>query len=100
MDEAIKILLTYGPGGVIAVLVVLGVLVPRSFYDREVKRGDNATTTASQNAEALKQVGDALRIVSEQNAGLKSEVSGLKEEMGNMRKDFQNALATRGPINA
>lgn len=88
MDEALRILLTYGPGGVIAVLVVMGILIPKSFYDREVRRGDEATKAASLNAEALKTVSTALAAMSGEVAGLKTE---LKEVRGEL-KDLQDSM--------
>jgi len=77
--------LTYGPGGVIAALVVFGVLVPRSFYDREVKRGDTATAAADKNAEALGLQTVALKTIAEENSGLKDEVKALREDIRALR---------------
>ena len=94
MEEVLKVLLTYGPGGVIAALVVLGVLMPKSVYDREVKRGDTATLAASQNAEALNKVSDALRVATESIGLLRGEVAGLKVEVA----DLKVQLARRGVL--
>ena len=88
MDEAIKLLLTYGPGGVIAVLLILGILIPKSFYDREVKRGDNATDAASKNADALVKVTDALKSNSSIVVELKAEISGLKAEVAALKSEL------------
>jgi septation ring formation regulator EzrA len=98
MEDAIKLLLTYGPGGVIAALVVLGVLVPSKFYEREIKRGDTATQTASSNAEALKEVtaalkttSDALTDVREELKVLRSEtLAGVREELKTLRSEISS----------
>lgn len=89
MDETIRILLTYGPGGVIAALVIFGVLVPKGTHEREIKRGDSAISDNAKNAESLKVVSDALRVVTETNVDLKNEIIGLKAEVATVVRDFR-----------
>lgn len=96
MEEAVRLLLTYGPGGVIAALVVLGILVPRSFYDREVKRGDEATVTASKNADALTGVTTALSVVTDSNKTLVDEVNATKQELRELRDEFKVFIRLNG----
>lgn len=96
MEDALKLLLTYGPGGLIAGLVVLGILVPRSFYDREVKRGDDATATASKNADALTGVSSALSIVASSNKTLSDEVAATKQELRELRDEFKVFIRLNG----
>ena len=96
MEEAIRLLLTYGPGGVIAAILILGILVPRSFYDREVKRGDTATETSSKNADSLKVVADALTVVTATNVELTKEVKDLKEDVRDLREEVRLARLTGG----
>lgn len=88
MDEAIKILLTYGPGGVIAALLILGVLIPKSFFDREVKRGDTATQAASENAKALREVSSALTINNDAIKEVGNQVDDLYREVQNMKNEL------------
>lgn len=93
------ILLTYGPGGVIAVALILGILVPKKFYEREVIRGDNATEAASKNADSLKNVSDALKVSTDALTKLRDEVSELKEEVRALREDLR-AIRSSGGIKA
>lgn len=95
MDDAISLLLMYGPGGVIAVLLIFGVLIPKAFYDREVKRGDAATSAASLNAEALRTVSTALATMGGEVAGLKSELKEVKQELSDI-KDSLRTTQFRG----
>jgi len=59
--ETIKALINLGSLGVILYLIINGTLVPRTYYDREVKRGDAATTAAQSNADALKVLTDEVK---------------------------------------
>jgi hypothetical protein len=59
--ETLKTLINIGIAGIILVLVIRGDLVPRPYYDREVKRGDAATAAAQANSEALKDLTDEIR---------------------------------------
>lgn len=59
--ETIKTLINIGVAGVMLFLLINGTLVPRTYYDREIKRGDAATLAAQSNAEALKDLTDELR---------------------------------------
>ncbi len=59
--ETIKTLINIGIAGVILVLVIRGDLVPRPYYEREVKRGDAATLAAQSTGQALKDLTDEIR---------------------------------------
>ena len=87
MDEALKLLLTYGPGGLIAALVILGVLVPKAFFDREVKRGDLATAAAHNTSVAFTTVIDALKAVTGMVTELNKDVSDLTTEIRDLRRE-------------
>lgn len=97
MEEAIKLLLTYGPGGVIAALVVLGVLVPRSFYDREVKRGDLATEATVKTVSAMTDVTETLKTVVAENKTLLSEMGEVRQEVRGLREDLRILRSNGGP---
>ena len=88
MDETVQVLLSYGPGGVIAVLVILGLLVPKSVYEREIKRGDIATQAASQNAAALLQVSEAVKVNTSLIAELKEDLNDLRVEASKLRDEL------------
>lgn len=53
-------LVNLGVGGIILVLLIRGDLVPRATYEREIRRGDDATATTAKNSEALKTMTDAI----------------------------------------
>lgn len=89
MDEIVKALLAYGPGGIIAALVILGALIPKSIFDREVKRGDLATESSAKTGDALKTVSAALTVVTDSVKALSSEVSTLKDEVRDLRRDIE-----------
>lgn len=88
MDETVQVLLSYGPGGVIAVLVILGLLVPKSVYEREIKRGDIATQAASQNAAALLQVSEAVKVNTSLIAEVKEDLNDLRVEASKLRDEL------------
>ena len=88
MEETIQVLLNYGPGGVIAVLVILGLLIPKSVYEREIKRGDLATQAASQNAAALLQVSEAVKLNTGLIATIKEDVNDLKAEVAKLKDEL------------
>jgi uncharacterized protein YPO0396 len=94
MDQALQILLTYGPGGVIAALLVLGVLVPSKYYDREIKRGDNATEAATHNAEALREVTTALKVTTETISGVRDALKTLRFDTTESTKALREELKT------
>lgn len=79
--ETLNTLLNLGVGGVLIVLMVTGQLIPKAFYEREVKRGDTATESSSKNADALRDVSAALRIVTDEVKGVRTELSSVKDEL-------------------
>lgn len=88
MDEIVRVIGTWGPGGVVAAALIFGYLVPKAFYDREVKRGDTATEAASKNSDALVGVTTALTVVSNEVVALRSEVASLKEIVADLREEL------------
>ncbi len=89
MDELLKIVLTYGPGAVLAVLVITGILIPKHFYDREVKRGDTAVETASKNADALKEVSSAIKEFATLLAAANANIIANNAEIKQLREDIR-----------
>lgn len=79
--ETIRTLLNLGVAGVLIILLVTGFLIPKPFYEREVKRGDTATETSSKNADALRDVSGALRTVTDEVKGVREELRNVKEEL-------------------
>ena len=92
-------LLNYGVLGIMFIIVVTGFLVPKPTHDREVKRGDDATSAAAKNAEAVRdtaglnktlvdtikefkdQFRDEVRELKTEIKALQEEVKGLKAEL-------------------
>jgi hypothetical protein len=95
MDELLKLVLTYGPGAVLAVLVITGILIPKAFYDREVKRGDTATEAASKNADALKEVSTAMKEFAAILSAARDEIAANRAEIEQLREDIR-AIRLRG----
>jgi len=96
MDELLKIVLTYGPGAVLEMLVITGILIPKAFYDREVKRGDVATEAASKNADALKDVSSAMKEFTGALAENNKEIVANRSEIQQLREDIRMLQSKQG----
>ena len=72
--ETIKTFINLGAIGIVLFLIINGTLVPRAYYDREVKRGDTATTAAESNAAALKDLTEETKLKREEQTRTLADV--------------------------
>ena len=86
--EVISNLIELGTAGIIILLLLTGWLVPKAFYDREVKRGDTATGTASTNAEAVRDTASALKTVTDEVKGVRDEMKSVRAELASVKEEL------------
>ena len=96
MEGAIELLLTYGPGGIIAVLLILGILVPKSTFDREVERGEAATEATKTTSAAMKEMSDANTKLASEIGELRKEISTGNTEIRNLREEVRILRSAAG----
>ena len=86
--EVLNNLIDLGTAGAIIILMLTGFLVPKPFYEREVKRGDIATDASNKNADALRDVSGALRTVTDEVKGLRTELGSSLTELKSVKDEL------------
>ena len=99
LQPLIELLREFGTPLVLAGLVVTGILVPKAYYDREIKRGDKATEATATTAGALAVLSEAVKsmaaeveasveakkVVADNITALRAEVKELREDIRSLR---------------
>ena len=79
--DVLKLLTDYGALGILIILIVTGLLVPKAYYDREIKRGDAATLATATTSEALRLNAENIKSLVAEVASLREEVKGLRDDV-------------------